>query len=116
MSYLINSNYGPETPEKATVPFVIACAAANKGDARMFLTCEALNLVVRDGADGVGAPGYVPVGELIDEFIGKGGRIWVCRVCANVMGITDADLIDGAAIGGAPDTMAFLEEGAKVLM
>ncbi|MCP4386623.1 MAG: hypothetical protein GY798_35315, partial [Hyphomicrobiales bacterium] len=46
MSYLINSSHGPENLEKATVPFVIACAAANKGEARAFLTSGALNLVV----------------------------------------------------------------------
>ena len=116
MSYLINSSYGPENLEKATVPFVIACAAANKGDARAFLTSGALNLVVKCKAEGITAPGYPPVKELIDEFVEKGGHIWVCRVCAKVMNITEDDLIDGAEIGGAPDAIAFLEEGGKVLM
>ena len=71
--------------------------------------------VTKGGADDVSAPGYAPVKELLDEFIGKGGSIWVCRVCASVMNITDEDLVDGVQIGGAPDTMAFLESGAKVL-
>lgn len=116
MSYLINNCWGAEDLEKATVPFILACAAANQGPARMFLTCEALNLVTKDGAEGLNAPGYAPVKELIEEFTGKGGRIWVCRVCAGVMNITQEDLISGAEIGGAPDSMAFLNEGAKVLM
>lgn len=117
MPYLVNNCFGPDDIERATVPFIIAIAAANKGAARMFLTCDALNLVVRGRADGLVADGYVPVKELIDEFIGKGGHIWVCRVCANVMGIAQDELIQGAEIGGAPDTMAFIEtEGAQVLM
>ncbi|MGI9395562.1 MAG: DsrE family protein [Boseongicola sp.] len=116
MSYLINSCFGPEDAERATVPFILANAAAGKGEARAFLTCGALNLVVRDGAEGVVAEGYTPVGTLIDEFVEKGGHIWVCKVCAAVMGITQDDLIDGAEIGGAPNTMAFLDDGAKVLM
>ncbi len=116
MSYLINSCFGPEDAERATVPFIIANAAAGKGDARAFLTCDALNLVVKNGADGVAAKGYTPVKTLIDEFVEKGGHIWVCKVCAAVMGITQDDLIEGAEIGGAPNTMAFLDEGAKVLM
>ena len=66
MSYLINSCWGAEDAEKATVPFIIACAAANKGDARMFLTCEALRLVTKGGADGIAAPGYAPVKDLLE--------------------------------------------------
>lgn len=116
MSYLVNSTWGTDQIEKATVPFIIANAAANRGKARMFLTCEALHLVTKGGADGHVALGYAPVKDLIEEFTGKGGGIWVCKVCAAVMGITQEDLIDGAEIGGAPNTMDFIEEGARVLM
>ena len=116
MSYLINSNYGADNVEKATVPFIIANAAAGKGEARMFLTCDALDLVVRGKADGMVAEGYTPIQTLIYDFVGKGGQIWVCKVCAEVMGITQDDLIDGARIGGAADTMAFVENGGRVLM
>ncbi len=116
MSYLVNSCWGDNDLERATVPFILACAAANRGDAKMFLTCDALNLVVLGGAEGLAAPGYVPVKELIEEFVEKGGRIWVCKVCAGVMNIAEDDLIDGVTIGTAPDTMDYLESGAKVLM
>ena len=115
MSYLINSSFGPEDMERATVPFILANAAANRGDARMFLTCDALNLVVRGRAGGQVAEGYTPVKDLIDEFIGKGGLIWVCKVCAGVMNITQDDLVEGAEIGGAPNTMDFIEAGGRVL-
>ncbi len=115
MSYLINSSHGADDIERATVPFVLANAAAGRGEARVFLTCDALNLVTRGGADGLTAPGYTAVGTLIDEFVEKGGRIWVCKVCAAVMDITQEDLIEGAEIGGAPNTMDFLANGGKVL-
>ena len=116
MSYLINSSFGPEDIERATVPFILANAAANRGDARVFLTSDALNLVVKGRAEGQVAPGYTPVKDLIEEFTGKGGLIWVCRVCAAVMEIGEDDLIDGAQIGGAPDTMDFTEAGGRVLV
>ena len=116
MSYLINSSFGPEDLERATVPFVLANAAANRGEARVFLTSDALNLVVKGRADGLVAEGYSAVKALIDEFIEKGGMIWVCKVCAAVMNITQDDLIDGAEIGGAPNTMDFLKSGGKVLV
>ena len=116
MSYLVNSSFGPEDMERATVPFILGCAAANRGDARIFLTSDALNLVVKGKAEGLVAEGYTPVKDLIEEFVQKGGLIWVCKVCAGVMGITQDDLIDGAEIGGAPNTMDFIEAGGKVLV
>ncbi len=116
MSYLINSSFGPEDMERATVPFILANAAANRGPAMAFLTGDALNLVVEGRAKGLVAEGYTPVADLIEEFTGKGGQIIVCKVCAAVMSIEDGDLIEGAAIGGAPNTMDFLEAGGKVLV
>lgn len=116
MSFLVNSAWGPQHLENATVPFVIANAAAGKGQARVFLTCDALNLVVKGRADALVAEGYTPVKTLIDEYVAKGGRIWVCKVCAAVMGVSQDDLVDGAEIGGAGDTMAFLEAGGRTLM
>ena len=82
----------------------------------MFLTSGALNLVVKGGADGKAAEGYTPVKELIEEFTRKGGVIWVCKVCARVMGITQDDLVEGAEIGGAPNAMDFIENGGRVLV
>ncbi len=116
MSFLINSSFGPQDIEQATVPFILANAAAGRGEARVFLTCDALNLVVKGRSNGLGADGYTPIKTLIEDFVGKGGLIWVCKVCAAVMNITQDDLIDGAMIGGAPDTMDFLEAGGKVLV
>ena len=115
MSYLINSSFGPEDLERATVPFILANAAAGRGEARVFLTCDALNLVVKGRAEGLVAEGYTPVAQLISEFVEKGGLIWVCKVCAAVMGITQDNLVEGAEIGGAPNTMDFLEAGGKTL-
>lgn len=115
MSYLVNSSFGPKDLERATVPFILACSAANRGAARVFLTGDALNLVVKGGADGLVAEGYSPVAKFIEEFVEKGGLILVCKVCAGVMNITQDDLINGAEIGGAPNTMDFLEAGGKTL-
>ena len=116
MSYLVNSSFGPADMERATVPFILACAAANRGPARVFLTGDALNLVVKGRANGLVAEGYAPVADLIAEFVEKGGIIWVCKVCAAVMGIAPEDLIEGAEIGGAPNSMDSLEAGGKVLL
>ena len=116
MSYLINSSFGPEDIERATVPFVLANAAQTRGNAMAFLTGGALNLVTKSRDTGTVAPGYTPVSDLVDKFVEAGGTIVVCKICAAAMNIEDGDLIDGAEIGGATNTMDFLEAGGKVLV
>jgi len=116
MAFLINNAWGNDDLEKATVAFVVANAAAGKGDARVFLANAGLGLAVKGQADTWQAEGYAPIKELMDGFVAKGGVIWVCKACADVKGITQDDLIDGAEIGGAGHTMGFLENGGQVLM
>lgn len=116
MAFLINSAWGNDDLEKATVAFVVANAAASKGDARVFLTNAALDLAVAGKADTWQAEGYAPIKDLIDGYVEKGGVLWVCKACADVKGITQADLVIGAEIGGAGHTMGFLEAGGQVLM
>ncbi len=88
MSYLINNAWGADNVEKATVAFVIGNAAAGKGDARVFLTNEAINLAVKSKADGLHAAGYAPIKELMDGFVEKGGIIWVFKACADAKGLS----------------------------
>jgi len=116
MAYLINNNWGNDDLEKATVAFVVANAAAGKGEARVFLANAALELAVKGKADKWQADGYPPIKELMDGFTAKGGVIWACKACADVKGITQEDLNEGAEIGGAGHTMAFLEAGGQMLM
>ncbi|KMW56915.1 hypothetical protein AIOL_001872 [Candidatus Rhodobacter oscarellae] len=116
MAFLINNAWGNDDLEKATVAFIVANAAAGKGAARIFLANAALNLAVNGKADAWQAEGYAPIMELINGFVEKGGVIWVCKACADVKGISQDDLIDGAEIGGAGHTMGFLEDGGQVLM
>jgi predicted peroxiredoxin len=116
MSYLINNAWGENNVEKATVAFVVGNGAAGRGDARIFLTNDAINLAVKGKADGLHAEGYAPVKDLIGGFIEKGGVIWVCKACADAKGLTEDDLIEGAELGGAGHTMAFLDAGGQVLL
>lgn len=114
---LVNSTYGADDLERATVPFIVASAsAASDYETVVFLTSESVHLATRDGANGLQADGYPPVGMLIDETIQNGGKIWVCPACANAHGITEADLIEGAEIAGAARTIGFLNEGARTIM
>ncbi len=59
--------------------------------------------------------GMEPLSDLIDQFLGNGGKIWLCPICAKVKNIGEEDLMAGVEIAGAPKTMAFLESGGKLL-
>ncbi len=114
---LINCTAGQDDPERATVAFIAASAAAaiNKETA-MFLTSGAIDLATRDGAKGIEAPGYKPLVVFRDSLMENGGRLWVCPACAAARGLQDSDLIDGAEIAGVPQVLQFKDSGAITLM
>ena len=116
MGFLINNSWGMDQLEKATIALVVGNAAAGKGEARMFLTNEGVDLALRGKADGWRSPGYAAIRDLTQGYVEKGGVIWVCKACADAKGITADDLIDGAEIAGAAHTMGFLENGGQMLM
>lgn len=113
--YLVNATYGPEDAEKATIAFILAFTSSKTNETAVFVTSGAANLLVRNDRPEVRAEGYEPLNGLIDGFIGNGGKIWLCPACAKAKGIAQDDLIEGVEIAGAPKTMAFLADGAKVL-
>jgi len=113
--YLINCQDGAKDVGRATISFILAVTASKTGEAAVFITSDAAQLCVKGGANGLEFYGLEPLANLIDQFVGNGGKIWLCPVCATVKGITEDDLIEGAEIAGAPKTMAFLASGGKVL-
>ncbi len=113
--FLINAEYGKDNIEKATISFILAASASKENEAVVFVTAAATYLCAKGGADGLVYEGAEPIKDLMAQFIGNGGRIWVCPICAKLKGITAEDLIEGAEIAGAPKSMAFLASGGKVL-
>ncbi|NQV45205.1 MAG: DsrE family protein [Rhodospirillales bacterium] len=113
--YLINCENGANNIERATISFVLAASASKTSEAVVFITSDATNLCVKGGAEGLVYEGMEPISDLISQFTGNGGKLWVCPVCAKVKGITQDDLIDGAEIAGAPRTMDFLSTGGRLL-
>ena len=74
--------YGKENPERATLPFVAANVAATAGmEATVVCTVEAVWLGTKGGADGVVSKGLTPLADLLAEFRGNGGKIWLCGAC-----------------------------------
>ena len=114
---LINNAFGKDNLEKATVAFIVAgAAAARDGETAMFLTSEAVFLATHGGSTGLEAPGFAPVGDLVQAYIDKGGTLWVCKACADAKGVAPEDLLAGAEIAGAGHILGFIDNGGQVLM
>ncbi|MEX0965323.1 MAG: DsrE family protein [Pseudohongiellaceae bacterium] len=113
--YLINCQHGANDPERATISLILAVTASKTSEAVIFATSDACQLCVKGGAHSVQAQGYEAASELLDAFIGNGGKIWLCPACAKARNIGIDDLIDGVEITGAPRSMGFLASGGKLL-
>lgn len=103
--------------ERSSVAWSIANTAAASGmDVTVFLVAAGVDWV-RKGATEVARlnPLDPHVGEMIETFLGNGGRILVCPPCAKVRGYTEESLIESATIAGAPVMLEEIVNGAASL-
>uniref|UniRef100_Q3AR97 Uncharacterized protein n=1 Tax=Chlorobium chlorochromatii (strain CaD3) TaxID=340177 RepID=Q3AR97_CHLCH len=113
---LLISTIGPEHPEKATLPFVIATAAqALDVKVVMFLQSNGVILAKKGEAETIAAPGLVPMKELLDTFLEMGGTLMLCSPCLKERYITPNDLIEGAEIGAAGTLVSEIMSATSVV-
>ncbi len=99
---------GPENPEMATIPFVMATAAqASNVEVVMGFQGNGSMLAVKCMADHVFANGFPKLSDLIDTYIEAGGKMYVCGPCVGSRQINEEEMIEGATIVGAA---AFVSE------
>lgn len=113
--YLINVQDGINNLERATIAMVLATTASKDSDAALFVTSDATNMFVKGAVNGLAADGHEPIADLMSQFMGNGGKVWVCPICVKTKGIQADELVDGVEIAGAPKTMAYLQSGAMLL-
>ena len=97
------ATHGGEDPEKASMPYVMACAALAM-DIKVTIALQGNGVyLAREGyADNVLPGGGFPhVKELIKTFMELGGKMLVCVPCIKARNIEEADLIDGVEITAA---------------
>ena len=93
---------GLEDPEKVSVAFLVAIAAAETGhETLIFLTKEAVRLAVPGTAVGTACDGCPAIPELLKRFEAAGGRYFVCPLCFNAKQLDAEQLIPGAEVSGA---------------
>jgi uncharacterized protein len=90
--------HGPEDPERASFPFMLATAAqAMEVEAVVALQGTAVFLAKKGFLDHVSAAGLPPLKKLVDGFISEGGKVLVCVPCIRERKIEESDLIEGAS-------------------
>ncbi|MBZ2169929.1 MULTISPECIES: DsrE family protein [Marinobacter] len=113
--YLVNCQDGANNLERATIAFILATTASKTHETAMFITADAADLFVRGAMDGLAAEGHEPIANLVTQYQGNNGQIWICPVCLKTKGIAEQDLIEGVEVAGAPRTMEYLATGGMML-
>jgi predicted peroxiredoxin len=112
---VVNLATGLEDPERVTVAFLIAGAAATAGkQVTMFLTKEAVRLALPGMAQGVACDGCPPLATLAAQYAEAGGRLLVCPICFSARKLSEDALLQHAQIGGATPLWEWIGDGATV--
>lgn len=109
----ISLTTGLEDPEKVTVAFLVAVGAAESGrPTTMFLTKEAVRLVIGTTAQGTACEGCPPLRSLVERYEAAGGAYLVCPLCFNAKGLDEGDLLPNASLGGTVQLWEWIGDGA----
>jgi len=100
--------------DKATLGFVVANAAlGSEKDTLVFLSADGIWAAVKGEVDAIdeGQP-FAPLKELVEKFVSNGGKILVCSPCMKKRGITEDQLVRGAAPAGGAALVEWLSNGS----
>lgn len=98
---VVSLTTGLEDPEKVTVAFLVAVAAAEQQrPTLMFLTKEAVRLALPGIAVGTSCAGCPPIEDLAKRYQAAGGRYYVCPICFNAKELDSEQIIEGAELNG----------------
>ena len=99
---LVNLATGLEDPERVTIAFLVGTAAVAKGQqTAMFLTKDAVRLVVPGHAEGVACDGCPPLERLFTQYAEAGGELLACPICFSARQLDEDALVANARIAGA---------------
>ena len=96
---VIIATHAEESPDKATIPFVMGSAAlAMDVDVSIILQVTGVYLALMGYADHVHAAGFPPLLELQETFFEAGGKLLVCSPCMQARKIKPEDLVPQAEV------------------
>lgn len=109
-SLVVKITAGADEGERCNQGFTVAATAAASGvDVSLWLTGEATWFALPGRAGEFSLPHAAPLADLLAGVL-AGGRVTVCTQCAARREITEADLLEGVRIAGAP---TFVEEATR---
>ena len=109
--------HGPDHPEHATIPFVMACAAlASDVEVVMGFQADGVCIVRTGEAEQVEAKAFPPLAKLIDDFRELGGTMLVCGPCLKGREIAESDLVEGAEVVAAGRFIAEITSATNALV
>ena len=110
--FCVMLSHAKDDTDKSTVAFVIANAAlGSEKDTTVFLTTEGVRWSQNGFADGVHEEGFLPIKELMDNFVEAGGHILACAPCFRKRGLDEENLVAGARIVGGAVLVELLSDG-----
>ena len=108
---VISLSTGLEDAEKVTVAFLVAVGSVeSERPTLMFLTKEAVRLVVSGVARGTACEGCPPLEDLMRRYAAAGGRFMVCPICF------DAKHLDKGALAPTQSSVARFRCGSGSAM
>ena len=115
---LIMCTHGPDDPERATIAFVMATAAqASDVEVLIGLQADGGLLAKKGVADGIEAPAFPPLKQLLDAYLEAGGKLFVCGPCVKSRQINpDTDFVPGASVVNAATFVKEATESTSVLV
>ena len=102
-------------PDQCTVGFVVANAALGSDKKTLvFLSTDGVMAAKQGEAEKIdeGEP-FKPLKELIDMFMGAGGRVIACAPCCKKRGIDESNILPGVEIAGGGALVAWLSDGPE---
>ncbi len=109
--------HGPDDPERAIIPFVMAAAAlASDVEVVMGFQVDGCLLMRQGVAETVEAPEFTPLTELLKAIREFGGKLLVCSPCLKSRGLTPADLVEGTEIVAAGRFVAEITSATNSLV
>lgn len=102
--------------ELSSVGLTIALGGMTSGlRVAIFLTSSAIDLVRRGASDMTQVKPLEPLGDMLRDFVARGGRLWACPPCVKARGYAQEDLMDGVVITGASAMHELIKQGAATL-
>jgi len=109
--FVVSLTHAKDDPDKATVAFVIAnAAAASDKETVVFLSVEGVRLAQPGYADDIAEDGFAPLKDLMASFARAGGTVYVCSPCLRKRKLGETDLIAGAIVAGGAKLVEFMGE------